>query len=194
MPVTVNRIITILLATFFVSQATATEFKSLANEIQAKLKQGEVCLLSNRPDETTPEIDDRFVTMAKLMSGTRAEIWEVLIDRDNAEKFLGGVLESKVIKGSYSYSLKYQLDPEKKATFSFIKGDIKNVAGAWWIFDGPDPKTHYVVYSLHIDPGKFAPQFIVQRGIKKTIPETIISTEKEIIRRRVQTEEQQTGI
>lgn len=201
MPEPIKRTVCILAVALLTVNVAATEFESLPEEVQTKLNEGEICRLQSQPG-AEGKVDKRFITMAKLMTGTRSEIWEVLIDKDNANEFLGGVLESKIVsrgedeftidqrtkvggpKGSYFYTLKYQLDSEKKVTFSFIKGDIKNVAGAWWIFEGPKPNIHLVVYSLHIDPGKFAPQFIVQSGIKKSMPETILSTESEIVRRR----------
>ena len=201
MPNSILRIFTIALCAGFVGSAMTQDFASLPDSLKAQLNRGEVVLLPKRPDEKS-NIDKRFVTMAKLMTGTRSEIWQVVIDKENADEFLEGVLESKVIekngnvmtmeqrtkvggpKGSYLYTLKYQLTPESKAEFSFIKGDIKNVEGAWWIIDAPKPNQKLVVYSLHIDPGVFAPQFVVRKGIKKSIPETIISTEEEVIRRR----------
>ncbi|MDF1751760.1 MAG: SRPBCC family protein [Verrucomicrobiales bacterium] len=181
--------------------AAAMDFNSLPKGVQNQLKRGEIALLPSRPGESGVA-DKRFVTMAKLTTENRSEIWEVVIDKENTDKFLDNVLESRVIeqngnvilmeqrtkvggpKGSYQYTLKYHLTPETKAEFSFVKGDIKNVQGGWWILDGPTPAQKLLVYSLHIDPGGFAPQFIVQKGMKKSIPETILSTEAEVIRRR----------
>ncbi len=165
-----------------------------------RLGAGEVLLLPQRPEETE-ETDKRFVTMAKLLAGSREMIWNVIHDKEGAEKFLDGVLESKVIskgenemvvvqkthvggpKGSYRYTLLHKLQPMKRADFTFVKGEIRNVIGTWWIFEGPDPEHLLVVYSLHIDPGAFAPQFVVKRGMKKTIPATLSSIEKEVKRR-----------
>lgn len=179
-------------------------YSRLPEEVQKELQEGKAVLLERRPDETA-EIDKRFVTMAGLLTGSRSLIWEVIHDKENAEKFLDGVLESKVIeeegneilvaqkthvggpKGAYRYTLRHKLDPMKRADFSFVEGEIKNVLGSWWIYEAPDPEKMLVVYSLHIDPGVFAPQFVVKRGMKKTIPATLASIQKEVTRRQNET-------
>ncbi len=135
------------------------------------------------------------------MDGTRPEIWTVINDKEDAENFLDGVLESRVIeegddslvveqvthvggpKGAYRYKLRHRFTGMERADFTFIDGEIKNVEGTWWIFDWSVEGKHLVVYSLHIDPGAFAPQFIVKSGMKKTIPETFKSIEREVLRR-----------
>ena len=164
------------------------------------MEKAEPVVLPHRPDESAT-IDKRFVTVAKLMNGTRSEIWTVINDKEDAELFLDGVLESKVIeqdenslvveqvthvggpKGSYRYKLRHRFTGMERADFTFIDGEIKNVEGTWWIFDWPTEGKNLVVYSLHIDPGAFAPQFIVKSGMKKTIPETFKSIEREVLRR-----------
>ncbi|MDF1861526.1 MAG: SRPBCC family protein [Verrucomicrobiales bacterium] len=175
-------------------------FSRLPEEAKKGLREGNAVVLERRPDETA-EIDKRFVTMAKLLTGTRSLIWEVIHDKEDAEKFLDGVLESKVLekgeneilvaqkthvggpKGAYRYTLRHKLEPMKRADFSFVEGEIKNVLGSWWIYEAPDPEVMLVVYSLHIDPGVFAPQFVVKRGMRKTIPATLASIQKEVTRR-----------
>lgn len=184
----------------FGTKSDAFEFSSLSKSDQATLQAGNVLMLERRPGEAAPG-DKRFVTVAKLIKGSRKTIWEIVIDKDNTDKFLDGVLESRIVKksgneiiveqrthvggpkGSYKYTLKYLLFPEKVAEFTFVKGEIKNAEGAWWIFDGPTPDRKLVVYALHIDPGVFAPQFVVKRGMKKTLPETIIAIDVETQRR-----------
>lgn len=179
-------------------------YSRLPEEMRKNLQEGSTVLLDRRPDETA-EIDRRFVTMARLLTGTRSLIWEVIHDKEDAEKFLDGVLESKVLekgeneilvaqkthvggpRGAYRYTLRHKLEPMKRADFSFVEGEIKNVIGTWWICEAPDPGKMLVVYSLHIDPGVFAPQFVVKRGMKKTIPATLASIQKEVTRRQDET-------
>ncbi|MCG8599201.1 MAG: hypothetical protein MI807_03575 [Verrucomicrobiales bacterium] len=178
----------------------AEPYEGYPDERKKRLLAGNAVVLEKRPDETA-EVDTRFVTVAKLIRGSRETIWNVIHDKDDAEKFLDGVLESRVIssgeneivvtqkthvggpKGAYRYTLRHKLQPMKRADFAFVKGEIRDVIGTWWIFKGPDGKRMLVVYSLHIDPGAFAPQFVVKRGMKKTIPATLSSIEKEVTRR-----------
>lgn len=170
-------------------------------EAEAKrLAAGECVVLERRPDETA-RADHRFVTVARFIDGRRETIWTVVNDKENAAKFLEGVLESKVLerdgtrllveqrthvggpKGSYLYRLRHELTPMSKATFTYAGGELKDVIGAWWIFDGPSAERCLVVYSLHIDAGFFAPQAIVKAGMKKTIPKTLASIAAEVARR-----------
>lgn len=190
-----------LLAFAYLSPVCAVEpYAGYSETVKRRLVAGEVIALAQRPDESA-EIDKRFVTMAKLMTGSRVAIWNVIHDKEDAENFLDGVLESHVVsagenemvvtqkthvggpKGAYRYTLRHKLQPMKRADFSFVKGEIRDVIGTWWICEGPDAARKLVIYSLHIDPGAFAPQFVVKRGMKKTIPATLSSIEKEVKRR-----------
>lgn len=164
------------------------------------LAEGQCVVLDCRPDESGKG-DSRFVTVACLINGSRETIWEVINDKDNAASFLEGVLESKVIerdgnhllveqrtkvggpKGSYQYRLRHELTPMTRATFTYAGGELEDVIGAWWIFDGPNPECCLVVYSLYIDAGFFAPHAIVKAGMKRTIPKTMASIAAEVARR-----------
>jgi len=183
----------------WVSAEEPFAWNTLAKETSEVLSSGEAVVLPCRPDEVGKEdIDSRFVSVAKLISGSRERIWEVIHDKEDAEHFLDGVLESRVLeesekeiiveqrthvggpKGDYLYQLRHRLTPHTRSDFTYIKGEIRNVIGTWWIFDGPSADRHLVVYSLHIDPGVFAPQFVVKRGMKKSMPGTILSIQREV--------------
>ena len=181
----------------------AEEFPWLGVEQRKQLDSGQFVALAQRPDETD-SIDPRFVTVAKIVTGSREGIWEVINDKENAADFIEGVLESKVIereenrilveqlthvggpKGSYRYRLLHQLTPMTRADFTYAGGELRNVLGSWWIFDGKDPSTFLVVYSLHIDPGFLAPQVVVKSGMRKSMPKTIQAIADEVTRRRGQ--------
>lgn len=166
-----------------------------------RLAAGECLVLDLRPDETAASRDARFVTVARLVQGSRKTIWETINDKDRAADFLDGVLESKVLerqgntllveqltrvggpKGSYRYRLRHVLQPMARADFTYAGGELKDVEGAWWIFDGPAPGTCLVVYALHIDAGLFAPQAIVKAGMRKSMPKAVEGIAKEVARR-----------
>lgn len=119
-------------------------------------------------------------------------------DKENASHFLEGVLESRVIerqgnrilveqlthvggpRGSYRYRLWHELTPMTRADFTCAGGELRNILGTWWIYDGPDENSSVVVYSLHIDPGLLAPQAVVKAGMRKTMPQTIQLIAKEV--------------
>jgi hypothetical protein len=159
---------------------------------------GGTLVLPRRPDEAPDRIDGRFVTTARYLKGSRERIWETINDKENAARFIDGVLESKVIerrenhllieqrtrvggpKGDYRYRLKYELSPMSRVVFTYAGGELKDVEGAWWIFDGPDRETFLVVYSLRIDAGFFAPQPVVRSGLKQSMPKTMDAIAREV--------------
>ncbi|HRQ89072.1 MAG TPA: SRPBCC family protein [Bacteroidia bacterium] len=173
---------------------------SFAEPVAKRLASGECVVLERRPDETG-SADHRFVTVARLVKGSRRTIWETIHDKEHAADFLDGVLESTVVerkgneilveqrthvggpKGDYRYRLRHTLKPMWRADFSYDGGELKDVAGTWWIFDGPSPETCLVVYSLHIDAGLFAPQPIVKAGMRKSMPGTMACIAREVARR-----------
>ncbi|MEC5126635.1 SRPBCC family protein [Verrucomicrobiales bacterium BCK34] len=182
------------------SLAGAQDFSKFDEAKQARFAKGEAVVLALRPGEA--KANSKFVTVAKLLEGTRQEIWNVINDKEDAEKFVDGVLESKVLKregnrilveqrthvggpkGAYRYRLWHTLTPMTRADFSYDGGEIKDIEGSWWIFGGNDAEHCLVVYSLHIHPGFFAPQTIVKHGMKKSMPGTLLSMQKEVLRRR----------
>lgn len=183
------------------SALSAEEIPGIDSDRQARLEAGEHVILEKRPDETD-KTDHRFVTVAAIVAGPRKIIWEVINDKENAATFLEGVLESKVIeregnrilveqlthvggpRGSYRYRLWHELTPMTRADFTYAGGELRNVLGTWWIYDGPDEERCIVVYSLHIDPGLLAPQPVVKAGMRKTMPKTIQSIAKEVAKRK----------
>tara|TARA_R110002096_G_scaffold187584_24_gene367113 strand:- start:3484 stop:4125 length:642 start_codon:yes stop_codon:yes gene_type:complete len=183
------------------AELKAWDYESLEPLFRDQLSEGGAVSFPLRPDESD-ELDGRFVTVGQMIKGSREGIWVVINDKEDAEKFVDGVLESKVIeegenlivaaqrtkvggpKGSYRYTLRHELTPMIRADFSFVEGEMRNVIGSWWIFDGPDSDTFLVVYSLFIDPGLFAPQFVVKSGMKKSMPGTLLSMQREVLRRR----------
>ena len=189
-----------LLVGLMATYGIAEEFPWLGKEQRTQLDSGQFVVLGQRPDETD-SIDHRFVTVAKTVTGSRQVIWEVINDKENAADFIEGVLESKVIergenrilveqlthvggpKGSYRYRLLHELTPMSRADFTYAGGELRNVLGSWWIFDGPDSSTFLVVYSLHIDPGFLAPQVVVKSGMRKSMPKTIQAIADEVTRR-----------
>lgn len=166
-----------------------------------RLKAGETLVLHQGPDEAGKTPDERFVTTARYVKGSRVLIWETINDKENAADFIDGVLESKVIeregnrvlveqrtrvggpKGDYLYRLKHELTPMSRALFTYAGGELKDVEGGWWIFDGPEDGVFLVVYSLRIDAGFFAPQPIVRAGMRQSMPKTMEAIAREVSRR-----------
>ncbi len=195
--------LTLLLLPGCISQVlpyAAEKAPDLSEESRKRIEAGECLVLERRPGEADP-VDGRFVTTARLIQGARARIWEVINDKDGAADFIEGVLESKVLeregnrllveqltqvggpKGAYRYRLRHVLTPMSRADFTYEGGELKNVIGTWWIFEGPTSDSCLVVYSLHIDAGLFGPQPIVKAGMRKSMPRTMEAIAREVSRR-----------
>lgn len=191
----------LVLVALSVTHGVAEDHPPVDEDSRKRLETGEYVVLDRRPDEKDT-VDHRFVTVAAIIEGSRNEIWEVINDKENAADFIDGVLESKVIeregnrilveqrthvggpKGSYRYRLSHTLTPRTRADFTYVGGELRDVLGSWWIFEGTAPSNRLVVYSLHIDPGFLAPQLVVKSGMKKSMPGTIRSIAREVLRRR----------
>lgn len=181
--------------------AGADELPELEEAESARLETGEAVILDHRPDEAG-EADGRFVTVARRVPGTRDEVWAVISDKEDPERFFENMLESRILrregdrllveqrtrvggpKDSYLYRLWYRFEPKRRIDFTYEGGELRDIEGAYWLFEGAEPNTCVVVYSLHIDPGLFAPQIVVKRGMRKTMPDTLACIRDEVVRRR----------
>ncbi len=175
---------------------------------KGEVESGQSILMHHRPDESeSAAIDKKFTTFAIFLPDVSVkEAWSVVNDKEGAVKFVGGVLKSKIVekgdgwmvveqetkiggpKKSYRYVLKFSLFPHEKALFTYREGEVRDVQGGWWFFERRDKKGMYLVYSLYIDPGIFAPQFIVRSGMKTSLPETLGYMKAEILRRKKEAE------
>ena len=168
----------------------------------AELSTGEAVLLTHRPDEKEDAIDKRFVNYAILVEAPFAQVWEVVNDKNAAADFMEGVLFSEIKeqedneilleqktkvggpKESYHYFVRHFLfRDERYVNFEHAGGELRDILGGWWFYEGKDPGTTVLVYSLHIDAAAFAPQFIVKRGMRKSIPRTMNQMRDESERR-----------
>ena len=198
----------VLLAGCFSAVISGAEdaLPGLSAEQHQVLKAGECVQLPRRPDEAPGgSIDEKFTTFVIFLPGVSAkEAWDVVNDKEGAVKFWGGILKSKVIekgtdwmrveqetavggpKKSYHYVVRHRLFPFSKTLFTFEKGDMNDLQGGWWFIEDKEKSGLYLVYSLYIDPGRFAPQFIVRSGMRKSLPETLGYIKAEIFRRKKQ--------
>jgi len=194
------RALVFLLSGGVVSLAAVDQESGLSGADLKRIASGECLVLERRPGESAT-IDTKFVTTARLITGARERIWEVINDKENAADFVEGVLESKVLeksgdrytveqhthvggpKGAYRYRLLYALTPKRRVDFTYVGGELRDVIGSWWIFDGSKEANCLVIYSLHIDAGIFAPQSIVKAGMRKSMPKTMSAIAKEVARR-----------
>lgn len=182
------------------SAVSARQPEFLSATQKGELASGKTLVLERRPDEKSKP-DARFVTVVRQIPCSKHLVWEVVDDKKNATDFLDGVLESKVIerkensilveqltrvggpKGAYRYKLRHNLRPYDRTDFAYAGGELKNVIGTWWFYDGPAEDSCILVYSLHIDAGIFAPQFVVKRGMRKSMPQTLRCIYEEALRR-----------
>jgi len=167
-----------------------------------ELETGEAVMLSRRPDEKKGKEDKKFVNFGILIEAPFAQVWEGVNDKDGAAQFMDGILFSRVKehegneilveqktkvggpKEHYHYFVRHFLHRNGRYVhFEHAGGELRDIQGGWWFYEGRKPGTTILVYSLHIDAAAFAPQFIVKRGMRKSIPRTVDQMRNESERR-----------
>lgn len=123
----------------------------------------EVSLEINVPAERAYEVMADFLSYKRWQSA----ICDVKVLREDQHKPQVQFTADVVVR-KFSYSLQYFLYPEKNTMlWEYIEGDIEDVSGSFRAeaIDENRCKAHY---SLQVDPGFFAPGFLVNL-IKKTV-------------------------
>src|SRR5690606_1881029 len=82
--VTMRLSLSLLLLAALALPALAADAPPAFGEKEAtRLAAGECVVLDRRPDETASAKDARFVTVARLVQGSRKTIWETIHDKEN---------------------------------------------------------------------------------------------------------------
>ncbi|RME91384.1 MAG: hypothetical protein D6767_05290 [Candidatus Hydrogenedentota bacterium] len=73
-----------------------------------------------------------------------------------------------VVIRKFRYTLDYSIDHDNlKMSWDFVRGDIEHVSGHFYVKPKSEKECH-AFYALDVDPGFFAPNFLINL-IKKTV-------------------------
>lgn len=131
-----------------------------------------------------------------------ATAWAVLTDYDNLEKFVPGLVESRVDEktpewlileqtGASSFllfkfrnSVKFKVKeyPPHKIEFEAIAGDFEQFDGSWEVQENSDGVV--LVYQARAVPDFFAPQWVVRQFLKRDVPGQLKAVKSEMLHRR----------
>jgi ribosome-associated toxin RatA of RatAB toxin-antitoxin module len=111
-------------------------------------------------------------------------IYEVVSDFESYPEFLPDVKKTSVTKKgkgvqaefeisvikTIRYTLDFSLVPNKKVTWSFVKGDVFKDNSGEWIFEEVKKGQTKVTYSVDVDFGLFVPSLITKKLVGSNLP------------------------
>jgi len=141
----------------------------------------------------------RNVQAAILLDAPAERIWDVMVDCEGAPGFVPGLRECKVVERGDGWevlqhrvrisSLLPQVTYRFRATYrrperiDFVRtsGDLKAMEGSWVLVPVEDGRRTVVRYSVYLDPGFLAPQWLVRQALRHDLPDLLRA-----LRRRVE--------
>lgn len=132
----------------------------------------------------------RTVQAAILLDAPAERIWEVMVDCGGAPEFVPGLRECRVMEQGDGWevlqhrvrisSLLPQVTYRFRATyrrperidFVRISGDLDAMEGSWTLLPVDEART-VVRYSVYLDPGFLAPQWLVRQALRRDLPELL---------------------
>lgn len=165
----------------------ATDAPVLTESQWSALQSGQPVLLDNRHEQ-----DPRAILGAILVDTPVQSTWHVINDKEKGPEFTKGLLRAKVLEegeshmlveqdmkvgvipGVFTYVMRHDMQPLKRVDFARKSGDLKEVKGYWKFIPVEGNSKTLLVYSLFIDPGFFLPRGIMERSMKKKVPEALV--------------------
>jgi len=165
----------------------ATRLQGFSSTQMDRLARGQVVVRE--------EIDKRGfkrITAAVLIQAPVEPIWNAVVDCDRAPEFVPGLKGCKVLERHANteiiehhvkiswlipevrYVFLARYDHLKRIDFHRVRGDLRSVVGSW-VLQAVNPQRTFVVYSVHIDPGFFVPQWLVRLVLKQDLPELMLA-------------------
>ena len=162
-----------------------------APDVQRRLTAGEVVV------EATTSVDPARprggVRAAVLIRAKPEAIWSVMTDCAQATLFVPGLRRCRRVEAGpdgrwedieqeihYAWYLPdvtyvFRADYERPHRIDFhrIRGDLKEEQGSWILNVTPDGSATVVEYEMYLDPGFWVPQFLVNRSLRKDLPEAL---------------------
>ena len=79
-------------------------------------------------------------------------------------------------KTTYIYRSTYQ--KFRRIDFKRISGDLKDLEGSWVLERTGGSQQTIVVYSVFLDPGFFAPTWLVRQILRRNLPDVLLALRK----------------
>jgi uncharacterized protein YndB with AHSA1/START domain len=159
--------------------------------VQQRLAQGQVVVESaHAVDAAAPRGQ---VRAAVRIAASPEYIWRVMTDCAQAPMYVPGLTRCRRVDiaadGSWEdiehevrvskllppihYVFHAQYDRPRRMDFHRISGDLKEQNGTWLLTATPDGAATVVEYQVYVDPGFWIPQSLVERMLRKDVPEVL---------------------
>ncbi len=160
-----------------------------------QLGAGEVIVQSDKVDGR------RRVEAAVVIQQPTADIWQVMLDCDNAPEFVPNMQRCQIIQQADDrsweiiehqvkygwlapktvYQFRADYVPQQKIHFERISGDLNHLEGDWMLtpIDGLEDYV-LVTYSVFIDPGFLVPGFITRGALRDDLPDVMRSLRERV--------------
>jgi uncharacterized protein YndB with AHSA1/START domain len=173
--------------------------------VQQRLVEGQVVVESARASDAAAPRGQ--VRAAVRIAASAEEIWRVMTDCAQAPFYVPGLTRCRRVDiapdGSWEevehevrfskllppihYVFHAQYDRPHRMDFHRISGDLKQQSGTWLLTSTPDGAATVVEYEVYVDPGFWIPQSLVERMLRKDVPEVLSG-----LRERVAQEQRRT--
>ncbi len=125
---------------------------------------------------------------------SRPQVWKVISDPASHPEYLKSVRESEILHESRNQQLirhqvklgilpmrfnyRYRADqrPAEAIDFKMVDGDLRQFQGRWRLLDAARlgfSEGTIVFYQLHLDPGSIVPQGILEKNLRKDLPQML---------------------
>jgi uncharacterized protein YndB with AHSA1/START domain len=159
--------------------------------MQQRLAEGQVIVEGARAsDSAAPR---GLVRAAVRIAASPEDIWRVMTDCAQAPLYVPGLTQCRRIDiasdGSWEdiehevkfskllppirYVFRAQYERPHRMDFHRISGDLKQQRGTWLLTATPDGAATVVEYEVYVDPGFWIPQSLVERMLRKDVPEVL---------------------
>jgi len=170
-----------------IAASANVQIPNLSTSQWSELKKGNTVLL-----EKAEEDDPRSILGAILIDAPKESTWHVINDKEKGPEFTKGLLRASilergqgymlveqemkvgVIPGTFTYIMRHEMVSPHRVQFQRLSGDLKEVKGYWKFAPVEQNTKTLLIYSLFIDPGFFLPKGIMERSMKKKVPEALV--------------------
>jgi uncharacterized protein YndB with AHSA1/START domain len=158
---------------------------------QQRLAEGQVVVESARESDAAAPRGQ--VRAAVRIAASPEDIWRVMTDCAQAPFYVPGLTRCRRVDtapdGSWEdiehevrfstllppihYVFHAQYYRPYRMDFHRISGDLKEQTGTWLLTATPDGAATVVEYEVYVDPGFWIPQSLVERMLRKDVPEVL---------------------
>lgn len=176
---------TLCIAMALMTQPTGVGAASDLDESQLlRLKRGEILVQVRQSGHQ----HRGWVEAMVLILAPPETLWPIMTDCAEAPTFVPGLKDCEVLDSGqnwdiirhdvkwiwflpkFSYVFRAEYNKYKQIDFERIRGDLREMKGAWRLVPINHGGQTVLRYEVYIDPGLFVPKWLVRQSLKKNLP------------------------